>query len=211
MDNVASANPLDEDERAELLRLRNEVSTLRAGAGGEAVAGPSVQRSPRNGLRWTAVTILLVLVAVLAIASVTARFTRSQILDTDRYVATVAPLSENSAIQAEITNQITEEIFTRVDVEGTTKNVLTALTEVSNASANAPRLDQAVIGLTPVITSQARNFVHDTVGSLVQSQQFEDRWVQANRAAHDALVSVMTGNYGVSSVAVDQSGTRARD
>ena len=207
MDNVASAHPLDEDERAELLRLRNEVSTLRARAGGEAAVGARVQRSPRNGLRWTAVTILLVLVAVLAIASVTARFTRSQILDTDRYVATVAPLGENSAIQAEITNQITDEIFTRVDVEGTTKNALTALTEVSNASANAPRLDQAVIGLTPVITSQARNFVHDTVGSLVQSQQFEDLWVQANRAAHDALVSVMTGNYGVSSVAVDQSGT----
>lgn len=207
MDDAASDNSLDEDERAELLRLREEISTLRMKTGGDAATGSPAQRRPRNGLRWTAVTLLLVLVAVLAIASVTARFTRSQILDTDRYVATVAPLGENPAIQEEITDQITDEIFTRVDIEGPTKSALTALTDVSNASANGQRLDQVVIGLTPVITSQARVYVNDTVGALVQSQQFEDLWVQANRAAHNALVAVMTGNSGASSVAVDQSGT----
>jgi hypothetical protein len=58
-----------------------------------------------------------------------------------------------------------------------------------------------------VLTSQARNFVHDTVSSLVQSQQFEDLWIQANRSAHNTLVAVMTGNYGLRSVEVDQSGT----
>ncbi|GAA3180252.1 hypothetical protein GCM10020255_073930 [Rhodococcus baikonurensis] len=76
----------------------------------------------------------------------TTRFTRSQILDTDRYVSTVAPLGENPAVQAEITNQITDEIFDRVDVEGLTTDALTALTDVSNLAANAPRLDQALVG-----------------------------------------------------------------
>jgi hypothetical protein len=32
-------------------------------------------------------------------------------------------------------------------------------------------------------------------------------WIQANRSAHNALVSVMTGDYGPNSVEVDQSGT----
>ncbi|RZK72208.1 MAG: hypothetical protein EOP25_02215, partial [Rhodococcus sp. (in: high G+C Gram-positive bacteria)] len=209
MEDGTSTGPLDKDERTELLRLRDEVATLRGQAAGAAAGVPAepVARPPRNGLRWTAVTILLVLVAVLALASVTARFTRSQILDTDRYVSTVAPLGANPALQADITNQITDEIFTRVDVEGLTKDALEALTDVSNLAANAPRLDAAVVGLAPVITSQAKNFVHDTVSSLVQSQQFEDLWIQANRSAHNALVAVMTGNYGLSSVEVDQSGT----
>src|SRR6476620_7188073 len=192
MEDRTSTGPLDKDERTELLRLRDEVTTLRAQAAGEAAGVPAepVSRPPHNGLRWTAVTILLVLVAVLALASVTARFTRSQILDTDRYVSTVAPLGSNPALQADITNQITDEIFARVDVEGLTKEALTALTDVSNLAANAPRLDAAVVGLAPVITSQAKNFVHDTVSSLVKSQQFEDLWIQANRSAHNALVAV---------------------
>ncbi|RZI53334.1 MAG: hypothetical protein EOP16_03470, partial [Pseudonocardia sp.] len=84
MDNDPGAGALDKDERTELHRLRDEVATLRGQAAG--VPAEPVSHPPRNGLRWTAVTILLVLVAVLALASVTARFTRSQILDTDRYV-----------------------------------------------------------------------------------------------------------------------------
>lgn len=208
MDHDASTDPLGKDERAELVRLRGEVATLRghtAGAGGPSAE--QVSRPPRHGLRWAAVTILLVLVAVLAVLSVTTRFTRSQILDTDRYVSTVAPLGENPAVQAEITNQVTDEIFDRVDVEGLTSEALTALTDVSNLAENAPRLDQAVVGLAPVIAGQAKSFVHDTVGTLVQSQQFEDLWIQANRSAHTALVAVMTGNYGPNAVEVDQSGT----
>ncbi|QTJ67888.1 hypothetical protein HYG77_21380 [Rhodococcus sp. ZPP] len=206
---TTASGSLDNDERAELLRLREEVATLRKHTSGTTADVPSqpVPRRPRHGLRWVGVTILLVLVAVLAIASVTARFTRSQILDTDRYVSTVAPLGDDPALQAEISNQITDEIFTRVDVEGLTEDALTALTDVSNLATNAPRLDRAVIGLAPVLTSQAKTFVHDTVSSLVQSQQFEDLWIQANRAAHNTLVAVMTGNYGLSSVEVDQSGT----
>ena len=204
----ASADPLGKDERAELVRLREEVATLREQTPiARETTVEQVSRPPRHGLRWAAVTILLVLVALLAVLSVTTRFVRSQIFDTDRYVSTVAPLGENPAVQAEITNQITDEIFTRVDVEGLTADALTALTDVSNLAANAPRLDRAVVGLAPVIAGQAKGFVHDTVGTLVQSQQFEDLWIQANRSAHTALVAVMTGNYGPNAVEVDQSGT----
>lgn len=137
---TTASGSLDNDERAELLRLREEVATLRKHTSGTTADVPSqpVPRRPRHGLRWVGVTILLVLVAVLAIASVTARFTRSQILDTDRYVSTVAPLGDDPALQAEISNQITDEIFTRVDVEGLTEDALTALTDVSNLATNAP-------------------------------------------------------------------------
>ncbi|NKS79741.1 hypothetical protein GTA09_20390 [Rhodococcus hoagii] len=198
---------LDNDERAELRRLRVEVATLRTqvAEAGSATAAPA--RPPRHTLRWIGVTVLLVLVAVLAIVSVTSRFVRSQILDTDRYITTVAPLGEDPAIQAEVTNQITDEIFSRVDIDALTAEALGAITEASNVASNAPRVNQLLTGLSPVIAGQTKSFVHDTVSTFVQSQQFEDLWIQANRRAHSALVSVVTGNYGISSVEVDQSGT----
>ncbi|WP_458682811.1 hypothetical protein [Prescottella equi] len=200
---------LDDDERAELHRLRNEVSRLRAQVvDAESISGAAPPaRPPRHTLRWIGVTVLLVLVAVLAIVSVTSRFVRSQILDTDRYITTVVPLGEDPAIQAEATNQITDEIFSRVDIDALTAEALGAITEASNVASNAPRVNQLLTGLSPVLAGQTKSFVHDTVSTFVQSQQFEDLWIQANRRAHSALVSVVTGNYGISSVEVDQSGT----
>lgn len=207
MTNDTGNGLLDNDERAELRRLRAEVATLRTqvAESGSATAAPA--RPPRHTLRWIGVTVLLVLVAVLAIVSVTSRFVRSQILDTDRYITTVAPLGEDPAVQAEVTNQITDEIFTRVDIESLTAEALTAISQGADLAENAPRVSQLVVGLSPVLASQAKGFVEDTVATFVQSQQFEDLWIQANRRAHSALVSVVTGNYGISSVEVDQSGT----
>src|SRR4029077_1976699 len=118
-------------------------------------------------LRWTASGLLIVLVAVLLLNSLLARFTRSEILDTDRYVATVAPLGSDPAIQDEITDQVTRQIFTRLDVEKITQEALTALAE------NAPRVPPQVVGLAPVIAGQAEGFIRDTVHSLVTSDKFE--------------------------------------
>lgn len=207
-DKETPTGPLDTDERVELEQLRAEVATLRERTATGAAAPPQPpSRPPRHGWRWAAVALLAFLVAILAITSVTARFVRSEILDTDRYVTTVAPLASDPALQTQIADTITDEIFTRVDIEGLTTDALTALTDAVPATADAPRVDRAIEGLAPVITGQARSFVNQTVLSLVQSDQFEDLWNQANRAAHTALVSVMTGNVGPSSVTVEDSGT----
>ncbi|MFD6893239.1 hypothetical protein ACFWB0_01650 [Rhodococcus sp. NPDC060086] len=207
-DKKTPTGPLGTDERVELEQLRAEVATLRERTATGAAASPEPPaRPPRHGWRWAAVALLAFLVAALAISSVTARFVRSEILDTDRYVTTVAPLASDPAVQTQIADTITDEIFTRVDIEGLTTDALTALTDAVPATADAPRVDRAIEGLAPVITGQARGFVNQTVLSLVQSDQFEDLWNQANRAAHTALVSVMTGNAGPSSVTVEDSGT----
>ena len=199
--------PLASGERAELERLRAEVASLRSRAAGPPPAALPRERETRHALRWTAVAILTVLVAVLALATVTARFVRGEVLDTDRYVTTVAPLASDPAIQDQIADSVTDEIFARVDVEQLTADALSALTDLVPATENAPRLDRAIDGLAPVIAGQARSFVNETVLSLVRSDQFEDLWIQANRAAHTGLVAVVTGEVGPSSVTVDESGT----
>ncbi|MEU2040402.1 hypothetical protein [Nocardia niwae] len=196
--------PLNTDEREELARLRTEVAALRAKTRGAAA---QATRPPRHAWRWTAVAILTVLVAALAITTVLSRFVRGEILDTNRYVTTVAPLGSDPILQNEISNTITDEIFARVDIEGLTADALAALTEAVPAAQNRPRVDRAIEGLAPVITQQARGFVNDTVLSFVRSDQFEDLWLQANRAAHSTLVATVTGELGPESVTVDENGT----
>ncbi|MGV9822060.1 hypothetical protein [Nocardia xishanensis] len=199
------ADSLSPDERVELERLRAEVAALRAE--GRAAPPVAAARPPRHTWRWTAVVVLVVLVALLSIATVMSRYVRSQILDTDRYLTTVAPLGSDPVLQNEIANSITDEIFARVDIEGLTADALAALTDAVPATENRPRLDRAVEGLAPVIAVQARNFVNETVLTFVRSEKFEDLWLQANRTAHTALVAVVTGNVGPSSVTVDENGT----
>ncbi|MCP2276154.1 hypothetical protein [Nocardia amikacinitolerans] len=200
MDANAPGERLSADERAELDRLRAEVAALRAEARGRV-------RPRRHAWRWTAVAVLAVLVAALAITTVLARYVRSQILDTDRYVSTMAPLASDPAVQNEVANSLTDEIFARVDIEGMTADALAALTEAVPAVENRPRVDRAVEGLAPVIAQQTRDFVHETVLSYVRSDQFEDLWLRANRAAHTTVVAVVTGQVGPESVTVDENGT----
>ena len=54
--------------------------------------------------------------AVLAPLGVVAVWARNQVTNADRYVATVAPLAEDPAIQQAITDQITAQVFTYIDV-----------------------------------------------------------------------------------------------
>ncbi|HEY5856487.1 MAG TPA: hypothetical protein VIW24_21245 [Aldersonia sp.] len=196
--------PLGPDERAELERLRAEVAELRAQSGEPPTVEPK-PRTDRHAWRWVAVALLLVLAGLFTLGSVTTRFVRAEILDTDHYVATVAPLGSDPAVQTQVVDTITGEINSRVDVEALTTQALTALTDLT--PADRPRLDQAVVGLAPVLAGQAENFIRETVTRFVDSPEFEDLWVAANRQAHTAVVAVVTGETNRQAVVVGADGT----
>ncbi len=189
--------PLSIDERAELERLRMELADAQSDI--EATTSAATARR-RRGLRWTATGLLLVIVAVLAFSAVLARFARSEVLDTDRYVETVTPLAGNAVLQDELANQITAEIMTRADIANVTSEALTSLTQ------NAPNVPPAVAGLAPVLTQQAQGFINQAVSALLRSDQFETLWVQANKRAHQRLVAVLTGDT-TDAIKVDDNGT----
>jgi hypothetical protein len=94
------------DERAEPERLRAENAALRAGQPAAPPAAPRVRR-----WRPVVATLLIVVGCVLAPLSVVAVWTRSQVTDTDRYVATVAPLARDPAIQQAIADQVTVQVW----------------------------------------------------------------------------------------------------
>jgi hypothetical protein len=181
---------LSDQERGELERLRAEVATLRAQA--RQPAGPAA-RAARQ--RWrTIVAILLIVVGcVLAPLSVVAVWTRNQVTNTDRYVATVSPLARDPAIQAAIADQITAQVFTYIDVKGLTTQAVQAL---SSRGGLSPQVAGQLQAFATPIANGVQSFTRDQVGKVVASDAFADAWVQANRVAHAELVKALTGEGG---------------
>ena len=192
---------LSAEERAELERLRAENAALRARARQDSPAGEDTGRPagrPPGRQRWrTIVAVLLIVIAcVLAPLSVVAIWTRNQVTNTDRYVATVTPLASDPAVQQAITDQITAQVFTYIDIQALTTQVTDALSARVEGRGLPPQAAAALQGLAGPIANGVQGFVRTQVERIVQSQAFEDAWIQANRVAHEALVKALTGEGG---------------
>jgi len=181
------------DERAELERLRAEVATLRAQVqrGDTAPVGPVAagRRAARQRWRTIVAVVLITIACVLAPLSVVAVWTKNQVTNTDRYVATVTPLASNPDIQNAIADQITNQVFTYIDVKGLTTQAVDALA----GRGLPPRIADQLQALEGPIAGGIQSFTRTQVGKIVQSQAFADAWTQANRVAHQALVKTLTG------------------
>jgi hypothetical protein len=185
------------DERAELERLRSENAALRAQAGrGGAAEQDTVRLSggqpARQRWRTVVATLLIVVACVLAPLSVVAVWTRNQVTNTDRYVATVSPLASDPAIQAAIADQITAQVFTYIDIKGLTTQALDAL----SSRGLSPQVASQLEAFSVPIANGVQSFTRDQVGKIVASDAFTNAWIQANRTAHAELVKALTGEGG---------------
>jgi hypothetical protein len=113
-------------------------------------------------------------------------WTRNQVLDTDRYVETVAPLASDPVITATLSNRISETVSEEIDV--------TSLAEEA--------LPENAAFLAAPIAAGADTLIQNATTRLVESDQFENAWVKANRAAHEGLVAAATGT-GTDIIATD--------
>src|SRR5687767_7054140 len=172
--------PLTADERAELLRLRRELETVRTG------------RPPRRKFRWRSLlaTVLIVLGCVLAPVAGVSVWVHNQVSDTDRFVRTMSPLISDPDVQNALTNRLTATVFQYVDVQGLADEAVDALA----AQGLPPQVADRLGTLTPTLASAVTSFAHDKIAELVASPAFVSAWNQALRAAHRQMVSVLSGN-----------------
>src|SRR5687767_5936048 len=80
---------------------------------------PPVATPPRRrhgGWRWTGAVVLLLIAALLTTLSVVARYARGEIINTEKYVATVAPLASDPAVQSAVANRVSNEVIQKLDV-----------------------------------------------------------------------------------------------
>ncbi len=140
----------------------------------------ATDRNPGKGPRWKRISawVLLVLACLLSVLSVVTVFARNQLLNTDTYVNTVAPLASNPAIQTQVAKQVSENLIARTNVETRVKDALPP---------------KAGFLATP-ITSGLDTVTNELALKTIESKQFYTLWVAANRASHKQLVALLTGS-----------------
>ena len=161
--------------RAELEKLREENERLRA----QLAVGPDgVSHTSRRRDRVS--LVMAVLGAILLVVSVLGVWTRNVVLDTDRYVDTVAPLATDSEVQKAVSDRIATAVSDAADIKSLAQD---ALPEEASFLA-AP------------IAAGADNLIDKAADKVVESDQFAKAWDGINRTAHDALVAALTGKEG---------------
>ena len=103
-----------EEIEAELERVKAERQELEA-----RVETLEAKPEKRRRLRRIFTPILVALSIVVFTVTVPAAWGARTVLNTDRYVATVAPLADDPAVQASIATKLTDQVFAALDVEGT--------------------------------------------------------------------------------------------
>ncbi|TQF04690.1 hypothetical protein E6W39_23790 [Kitasatospora acidiphila] len=164
-----------EDRDAELAELHGRIAQL--------------EQRPRHRFRLLSLlsVVLIILATVLTPASVAAAWARSTLTDTDRYVATMAPLARDPAVQAAVTDRVTTQIVDALPI-GTLLGLV--------PTTDRPLLQQLVNSAGSAVTSAITSLVHDQVAGAVASDQFAALWEQINRSAHDSLNRALTGQGG---------------
>ena len=180
---------LSPDERAELERLRAE--TAEQHRQGNDQAGNGKARRRRHSWRAPVSIVLIVLGCILAPIAVIGSWAALEVSSTGRYVATVEPLIHDPAIQNYLTDQITNQITSSLNVTGLVNQAADQLN-----SKGLTRISSLLTQFGPQISSSVSGFIHSTVHSAISSQAMATAWVQANTLAHQSLVKVLSGQGG---------------
>ena len=132
--------------------------------------------------------LLLVLGVLLSLPGVLAPWLRTQLLDTDRFVETVAPVLSEPEVVDVLATRISDRIFEEVDVD-------------SLLEQNLPERLSFAAG---PIAGQIQSTTKDLVVRLLESDEFQQLWNDAVRAAHSTVVQYLkTGDSDVLSINAD--------
>ncbi|MEU7512790.1 hypothetical protein AB0B13_12360 [Streptomyces sp. NPDC042898] len=137
----------------------------------------------------TVSAVLITLTCILVPVSLITVWVHDIVLDSDRYVSTVTPLASDPAIEAAAVNRISEAADARVDGAQVTSDIAAWL----ESQGLPPRVGAAIKSLGPQLDSAVDQAVTKLATRFVESDRFETVWTEANRAAHSAVVHVLTG------------------
>jgi hypothetical protein len=178
---AAANSDLSQEERAELERLRAEKAET-------APQGAATTRKRRFSWRTPVSIVLIVLGCILGPLAVLGVWAGTEVSDTGRWVATVEPLIHDPAIQNVLTDKITTEITSRLNITGTVNQASAELHD-----RGLTRISSLLSSFGPQIASSVTGFIHSTVHTVITSPQVAKIWVQVNTVAHQSLVKVLSG------------------
>lgn len=189
--------PTEAELQAEIERLQAENAALRA-----ETAGRPQRRKKRIDWRGVAVWVLVVLGGIMALFTPVAVYAHDTFLDTDNFVATVAPLIKEDAVATAVSDRVSQAFLDGMHVGERLTDQLP---------------DQLDFIATPLINA-TENFVRRLTQDIITSDNFFARWENVLRTAHSAAVGILRGDraveissQGVVSLDVGELQTNVRD
>jgi hypothetical protein len=144
-----------------------------------ADASPVETAPARRSVARTVIAGLLVaLFAILLPITTVVAWSHRTVLDTGTYIHTIEPIGRDPAVTAAASREITNQIFTALDVPA-------AVTDALPPKASV---------LAGPISSGVHDYVQQAVDRVLQSSAFQTLWVEANRYAHKQVVGVLRGD-----------------
>ena len=167
--------------RVERLRLERDELDARLKREGERTA-------KRGRARSLTATLLTVLACLAITVTIPAGWTYRTLLDTDAFIDRVTPIGFDPAVTPVLSDRLTTQIFSLIDVEAIVAEAL-------------PPRGQVLAG---PLTGGIEDFVREKLGEVLSSDQFRDSWIRANRFAHTQIVAVLRNESEI----VDTTGGR---
>lgn len=183
------------DLEARIAQLEAENEALRAREAQAQQVDESARREApvrRRGARWRSVLsgVLVVLALVLTPVALISSWAKLQLVDTDRFVATFAPLAEDPEVQAYVADTVTEVIEEQVDIPELTSQVFDGI----RALDIPPRASDALGLLEGPAAQGLQSLLAQTVQQVVASEAFADTWATALRISHTQAVAAIQGD-----------------
>ncbi|WP_025135001.1 hypothetical protein [Leucobacter sp. PH1c] len=178
---TAASERSDRELDRRLRALEAENAALRAGQSG---------RRPRGILRSLLAAVALTLAVLLAPLAVLASWVRIELVDTDRFVATLAPLAEDPAVQSFLGDQVMAAVDEQVDFDAIVGSLASGLTSLELPS----EADAAITLLRGPAAQGMRSVVASTVEETIASDAFAGTWQLALTNTHRATIALMRGD-----------------
>jgi hypothetical protein len=195
-----TADTTTADLEKRIAQLEAENARLAAASGDDGTGGAKKERA--HGGRWRAFVsaLCIVIAAVLVPVSIVAAWARSELVDEQTFVATLAPLADDPQVQNLVITEAMDAIDAKVDFSQLTGNVIDG---IAGLGLDA-RATKALRLLQQPAADGLHNLVQTGVTKVVQSQAFSDVWATAVRGAHRALVTTATSDGNGVFVLTDQ-------
>jgi hypothetical protein len=134
---------------------------------------------PNSGRgRGIAAWVIFTIAAILLPIALTAFWAQRTLTDTERYVATVAPLSEDPTIQQAVSTLVTDKAVAQLDVQNRLDNIL----------------PPALHPLAPILAGGVTTLITRGVDAFLTSPDFHQLWVTINQAIQRSLVAALSGS-----------------
>ena len=174
--------PPPEDLRARVAALEAENAALRS--------TPAAAGAPPRRSRAVLAVVLILLGVLLAPVAVVTGWATWTLTDTDRFVATYAPLSGSPEVRAYVVDQAMAAVDAEVDLDGLTQELVDGLV----ALGTGPRATVALRTFQATAADGLRSLIRDGVTEFVASDQFDAAWAETLRIGHSQLIATLSND-----------------